>query len=158
MLISRTSSSSTVFTMPSTFQLVVNLLLPAHVHLPSATEISVAKELQKKSIEIHLAQSLTRRAMVKWSTLGHSAVDVNLIAYGPNIEWLRGNHDNTEIGQFIAEQLELDLLAIADKLNDPANEQWLVKSVGRDKVQGGVRPEVKVKKRSHGGCGCMEEH
>jgi alkaline phosphatase len=43
--------------------------------------------------------------MVKWSTLGHSAVDVNLIAYGPNIEWLHGNHDNTEIGQFIAEQL-----------------------------------------------------
>ena len=119
------------------------------MHFPSATEISVAKEL-KESIEIHLARSLTRRAMVKWSTPGHSTVDVNLIAYGPNIESLYGIHDNTEIGQFIAEQLELDLPAIADKLNDPANELWLTKSVGRDKVQGGVRPEVKVKKRSHG--------
>jgi alkaline phosphatase len=126
--------------------------------LPSSTEISVAKELKKKSIEIHLAQSLTRRAMVKWSTLGHSAVDVNLIAYGPNIEWLYGNRDNTEIGQFIAEQLELDLPAVAEKLNNPENEEWLTKSVGRDKVQGGVRPDAKLKKRSHGGCGCMEEH
>lgn len=144
--------------MPSTFQPVVMLPWPANVPLPSATEISVAKELKKSSIEIHLGQSLTRRAMVKWSTLGHSAVDVNLIAYGSNTHWLHGNHDNTEIGQFIAEQLELDLPAIADKLNDLANEEWLVKSVGRDKVQGGVRPDVKLKKRSHGGCGCMEEH
>ena len=125
---------------------------------PSSTEISVAKQLKNSSIDIHLSQSLTRRAMVKWSTLGHSAVDVNLIAYGPNIESLRGNHDNTEIGQFIAEQLELDLPAVADKLNDPKNEEWLTKSVGRDKVEGGVRPDAKLKKRSHGGCGCMDEH
>jgi alkaline phosphatase len=135
------------------------LLLPS-TYMPSrsATEISVAKELKKTSIDIHLAQSLTRRAMVKWSTLGHSSVDVNLIAYGPNIEYLRGNHDNTEIGQFIAEQLNLDLPAIADKLNDPKNEKWLVNDVGRDQVQGGVRPGHPVKKRSHGGCGCMDEH
>lgn len=126
--------------------------------LPSATEISVAKALKSKSIDIHLGQSLTRRAMVKWTTLGHSAVDVNLIAYGPNIEYLRGNHDNTEIGQFISDQLGLDLPAIADKLNDPRNKEWLVNDVGQDKVQGGVRPDHPVRKRSHGGCGCSEEH
>ena len=144
--------------MLSTFQPVVNLLSPTNIPLPSSTELSVAKQLKNSSIDIHLSQSLTRRAMVKWSTLGHSSVDVNLIAYGPNIDVLRGNHDNTEIGQFIAEQLELDLPAIADKLNDPKNEEWLIKSVGRDKVEGGVRPDVKLKKRSHGGCGCMDEH
>jgi len=108
-------------------------------------------------MEVHLAQSLTRRAMVKWSTLGHSAVDVNLIAYGPNTEYIHGNRDNTEIGQFISDQLRLDLPAVADKLNDPKNEQWLVKSVGRDKVEGGVRPDP-LRKRGHGDCGCGEEH
>ncbi|KAI0767625.1 alkaline-phosphatase-like protein [Fomes fomentarius] len=104
----------------------------------NSTEIEVAKQLKSKSIEIHLAQSLTRRAMIKWSTLGHTAVDVNLIAYGPESEKLRGNHDNTEIGLFIADVLKLDLPTVGEKLNDKKNEDWLVNVVGRDKVEDGV--------------------
>jgi alkaline phosphatase len=45
-------------------------------------------------------------------------VDVNIYAYGdPAVEKLRGNHENTEIGQFIKEYLELDLDAITRLLN-----------------------------------------
>lgn len=37
--------------------------------------------------------------MVKWGTLGHTAVDVNLIAYGRDdlTHSLKGNHENVEV-------------------------------------------------------------
>ncbi|KDQ16615.1 hypothetical protein BOTBODRAFT_53735 [Botryobasidium botryosum FD-172 SS1] len=115
----------------------------------NSTEISVAQKYKTSSsnMDIHLGQSLTRRAMVKWSTTGHTAVDVNLIAYGPNTDKLIGNHDNTEIGLFIVNNLKLDLPKVTNLLNNPKNEQWLVEQVGRDKVQGGV----KSRKRHHHG-------
>ncbi|KAJ1301863.1 hypothetical protein OPQ81_009090 [Rhizoctonia solani] len=79
-----------------------------------------------------------RRAMIKWGTGGHTAVDVNLISYGPNIERMAGNRDNTEVGQFITDQLGLDLPSATNLLNDNKNEKWLVEKVGRDKVEKGV--------------------
>lgn len=80
---------------------------------------------------------------------------MNLIGYGLNSHLLAGNRDNTgdfddafylrlcsktffgslEIGQFIAEQLGLDLPAVTERLNDKNNEEWLVNEVGRDKVE-----------------------
>lgn len=43
---------------------------------------------------------------------------MNIYAYGdPATEKLRGNHENTEIGQFIKEYLELDLNAVTRILN-----------------------------------------
>jgi len=45
-------------------------------------------------------------------------VDVNIYASGdPATSKLRGNHENTEIGQFIKEYLELDLDSVTRKLN-----------------------------------------
>lgn len=87
--------------------------------------------------------------------LGHTAVDVNLIAYGPEIEKLRGNHDNTEIGLFIADVLKLDLPTVSEKLNDKKNEDWLVNVVGRDKVEDGVHSKRGLAGR---GCGCGVDH
>ncbi|KAG9099945.1 hypothetical protein FRC06_004686 [Ceratobasidium sp. 370] len=77
--------------------------------------------------------------MSGWASTGHSGLrtDVNLIGYGPNVHLLVGNRDNTEIGQFIAEQLGLDLPAVAKLLNDAKNEDWLINEVGRDKVRDG---------------------
>ncbi|KAG8753217.1 hypothetical protein FRC11_007607, partial [Ceratobasidium sp. 423] len=122
----------------------------------NSTEIAVAKEHKSSTSfnDIHFGQSLTRRAMVKWATLGHTAVDVNLIGYGPNSERMAGNRDNTgtskgpgtstkltlgvEVGQFITDQLGLDLPTVTTLLNDKKNENWLVNKVGRDKVENGV--------------------
>lgn len=42
-----------------------------------------------------------------------------------------------EIGVFVADQLGLDLPAIAKKLNDPKHGKWLKEQVGIDKVQDG---------------------
>ncbi|SCU95258.1 LANO_0E09802g1_1 [Lachancea nothofagi CBS 11611] len=59
---------------------------------------------------------ISTRARVGWTTHGHSAVDVNIYAYANRqktwyniIDHLQGNHENTEIGQFMADYLELDL-------------------------------------------------
>jgi alkaline phosphatase len=41
---------------------------------------------------------------------------VNLYAYGPESDKLRGTHENTDIGDFISEYLGLDLAAITNEL------------------------------------------
>ncbi|KAF8751090.1 Alkaline phosphatase [Rhizoctonia solani] len=107
----------------------------------NSTEIAVAKANKGNTnfIDTHIGQAMGRRAMIKWGTGGHTAVDVNLIGYGPNIERMAGNRDNTEVGQFITDQLGLDLPSATNLLNDKKNEKWLVEKVGRDKVEKGVR-------------------
>lgn len=61
------------------------------------------------------------RAQVGWTTHGHSAVDVNIYAYANRREtWIRildrlqGNHENIEIGKFMAEYLEADLTQVTE--------------------------------------------
>ncbi|CAE6477923.1 unnamed protein product, partial [Rhizoctonia solani] len=94
----------------------------------NSTEIAVAKANKGNTnfVDTHIGQAMGRRAMIKWGTGGHTAVDVNLIGYGPNIERMAGNRDNTEVGQFITDQLGLDLPSATNLLNDKKNEKWLV--------------------------------
>jgi alkaline phosphatase len=62
------------------------------------------------------ADMVSRRAQIGWSTHGHSAVDVNI--YGSaGSEALRGNHENTEIGKFLRDYLDVDVNAITKELN-----------------------------------------
>jgi alkaline phosphatase len=56
-----------------------------------------------------LTQVVGHRAGVGWTTGGHTAVDVNLYAFGPGRESFIGNLDNAEIGRRIAELMGLDL-------------------------------------------------
>ncbi|KAI8587545.1 alkaline phosphatase [Geranomyces variabilis] len=76
-----------------------------------------------------LGTALSRRAGLGWSTHGHSAVDVNLYAYGRNAHELRGNHENTDIGKFIVRQMGLDLEPVTAQLNrDPPNKDLRAQS------------------------------
>ncbi|KAI9320982.1 alkaline-phosphatase-like protein [Dichotomocladium elegans] len=68
-------------------------------------------------LENKLAGMVNRRAMIGFTTHGHSAVDVNLYAYGPGTEALRGSHENTDIGDFIRDYLQLDLDDVTKRLN-----------------------------------------
>jgi len=66
-----------------------------------------------------LADMISRRAQVGWTTHGHSGVDVNIYASSTQDAWpLVGNHENTDIGSFIASYLDLDLQSITQKLLD----------------------------------------
>nr|APX61059.1 alkaline phosphatase [Gigaspora rosea] len=67
--------------------------------------------------EIYMANLTSWRALVGWTTHGHTGVDVNLYAHGKNTNALRGNHENTYIGQFITEYLSLDPDSITLRLN-----------------------------------------
>ncbi|SCU85074.1 LADA_0D05556g1_1 [Lachancea dasiensis] len=64
---------------------------------------------------------VSTRAQIGWTTHGHSAVDVNIYAHSNRqktwyniLESLLGNHENTEIGQFMANYLDLDLDKVTD--------------------------------------------
>lgn len=63
------------------------------------------------------ADIISRRAQVGWSTHGHSAVDVNIYASSPKAaRKLVGNHENTEVGEFIRAYLDVDLEAVTEEL------------------------------------------
>ncbi len=63
-----------------------------------------------------LAEIISRRARVGWTTSGHTAVDVNLYAYGPGKARFVGNFDNTHVGDALAELMGFDLEALTEQL------------------------------------------
>ncbi|KAJ2255788.1 vacuolar alkaline phosphatase [Coemansia sp. RSA 455] len=81
-----------------------------------AEVIAVAKESESIKLRQLLSDAISNRAQIGWATHGHSAVDVNLYAYGKDAHLLRGNKENTDIGQFIVDQLGLDLGKVSGKI------------------------------------------
>ena len=63
-----------------------------------------------------LSEIVSRRAVIGWATNGHTAVDVNLYAFGPGAERFTGNQDNTLVGKKIADLLGFDLDALTETL------------------------------------------
>ncbi|KAK2746714.1 hypothetical protein FQN55_005441 [Onygenales sp. PD_40] len=65
------------------------------------------------------ADMISRRAQIGWSTHGHSGVDVNIYASSPpDALPLLGNHENIEVGAFLADYLDLDLDSVTEQLKD----------------------------------------
>ena len=79
-----------------------------------------AKQVWPPSSHV-FADMISRRAQVGWTSHGHSAVDVNVYASSPVVaKALVGNHENTEVGAFIANYLDLDLEDITEDLRSKA--------------------------------------
>ncbi len=53
-----------------------------------------------------VSEVINKRSFTGWTTYGHTGVDVNLYAYGPGSEALRGHWDNVRVGQLIFEMLD----------------------------------------------------
>jgi alkaline phosphatase len=89
------------------------------VHDASDAEVeSLAKDESEMGNAYTFADIISRRAQNGWSTHGHSAVDVNIYASDPSrASALIGNHENTEVGNFLRDYLDLDLKPVTDKLN-----------------------------------------
>jgi alkaline phosphatase len=67
------------------------------------------------SASYYFADMISRRAQIGWSTHGHSAVDVNI--YGTaGSSALRGNHENTDIGIFLRDYLNVNVNDITEDL------------------------------------------
>ncbi|KAJ2003551.1 vacuolar alkaline phosphatase [Coemansia thaxteri] len=78
--------------------------------------ITAAQETDSTKLRQLLSTAISNRAQIGWATHGHSAVDVNLYAYGKDAHLLRGNHENTDIGKFIVNVLGLDLDSVSSKI------------------------------------------
>jgi len=65
-----------------------------------------------------LANAVNQRALLGWTSGGHTAVDVNLYAFGPGREHLIGNHENTYIVEVIAKIMNFDLDRLTESLRE----------------------------------------
>ncbi|KAI8086207.1 alkaline-phosphatase-like protein [Halteromyces radiatus] len=93
---------------------------------PSKEELDkvMAWKTSGKPLEVlvtYFGDIVSRRALIGWTTWGHTGVDVNLYALGENAQILRGSHENTEIGDFIVNYLGLDLDDITQRLTKGSN-------------------------------------
>ena len=81
------------------------------------------------------ADMVSRRAQVGWTSHGHSAVDVNIYASTPGAaRRLIGNHENTEVGDFLRAYLDVDLEAVTEELREKKSEggTWMGEWVAHD--------------------------
>ncbi|KAF4982648.1 hypothetical protein FZEAL_1755 [Fusarium zealandicum] len=66
---------------------------------------------------------ISLRAHIGWSTHGHTAVDVNIYSSGgPRPEALRGNVENTDVGKFLHNYLDVDVDEITDELKEKTSK------------------------------------
>ncbi|GAA5864061.1 hypothetical protein JCM1840_000690 [Sporobolomyces johnsonii] len=77
-----------------------------------------------------LADAISRRAQVGWSTAGHSGVDVNFYATGYNSTGLTGNVENVDIGEHIAHNMGLNLDVVTIELKQ-ALQSWFSDTLGQ---------------------------
>lgn len=83
-----------------------------------------AEDLRHGDFGFNLAELLSQRVGVAWSTGGHTAVDTTLYAYaaGKMGEQLKadlaGARDNTEIPRYIQKALGISMDAVTDQLRE----------------------------------------
>lgn len=105
-------------------------------------EIEQLKELAKNGEAQKLLYFINNMILVRsqtgWTTLGHSAVDVNIYGYSNSERinsqlvqraphtGLLGNHENTEIGEFMARLTGVDLSQVTELLKGTKHEPGLM--------------------------------
>jgi len=86
------------------------------IHDASDDEITAIKDHKADGASAWvLADVISRRAQVGWTTHGHSGVDVNIYGSTGTCK-LSGNHENTEVGEFLRDYLRVDVDAITKEL------------------------------------------
>ena len=87
------------------------------------TQVDSITKNKEDAIEA-IVQIVGTNAQIGWTTHGHTAVDVNVYAYAKNRyvmdniikSRLVGNHENTDIGLFMADYLDVDLKEVSKEL------------------------------------------
>lgn len=94
---------------------------------------------------VTFSDMISLRAHVGWSTHGHSAVDVNIYSSGgPGTEAIRGNVENTDVGKFLREYLNVDVDDITKELNDKMDIQKLKSLAAVEGPDGHMDVELKT--------------
>lgn len=85
---------------------------------------------------------ISRRSQSGWSTHGHSAADVNIYASDPKAALpLVGNHENTEVGEFLRNYLGVDVKAVTKELRKKDKELKMLDTSGDEVGWMGKIPE-----------------
>lgn len=71
------------------------------------TEPEVQRIMIAAKPDIAINEIVSERALVGWTTNQHTGVDIPLYAFGPNSEWFRGLHQNTDIPKIMAEAMNV---------------------------------------------------
>ena len=78
--------------------------------LHSISNLDLNNEDDLDRARIAMGDIVSKRANINWSAWGHTAVDVNVYAYGPGREQFIGHHTNYRVGQIIGEIMTFDRL------------------------------------------------
>lgn len=104
---------------------VEEVMAPVLEHFTGITDLTDSEVTRLReearspyALNFVLSDIIGRRAIVGWTTRGHTAVDVHLHAFGPGYTRFTGNHDNTYVGATLADLLGLDLDALTATLRD----------------------------------------
>ncbi|KAI8717802.1 Alkaline phosphatase [Fusarium sp. LHS14.1] len=91
----------------------------------SDKEITTIAEHPESALVLFSAL-ISLRAHVGWSTHGHTAVDVNIYSSGgPGTDAIRGNVENTEVGRFLRDYLDVDVDVITEELKEKMDKSLL---------------------------------
>ncbi|EEU39519.1 uncharacterized protein NECHADRAFT_62079 [Fusarium vanettenii 77-13-4] len=91
----------------------------------SDKEITTIAEHPESALVLFSAL-ISLRAHVGWSTHGHTAVDVNIYSSGgPGTDAIRGNVENTEVGKFLRNYLDVDVDVITEELKEKMDKSLL---------------------------------
>ena len=90
--------------------------------------------LERPEIALYsYADMISRRSQTGWSTHGHSAADVNIYTSDPKAALaLVGNHENTEVGDFLCEYLGVDVESVTKELREKGTGLTVTDAEGKD--------------------------
>jgi len=97
------------------------LLLNANINLAADENGYLCNSFaagNRSSLLVAVGNVIANRALVGYSTRGHTGVDVNLWVYGDPVGSLTGNMDNTQVGKAVQDILQLDLNQITQQLSN----------------------------------------
>ncbi|KAF2278926.1 alkaline phosphatase-like protein [Westerdykella ornata] len=111
------------------------------IHDASDEEISNLVDVPDTAL-YQFADMVSRRSQTGWSTHGHSAADVNIYSSDPRVaSALVGNHENTEVGKFLSDYLNVDVDAITKELREKGKELKVQSADGEEVSWMGRLPE-----------------
>lgn len=103
----------------------------------------VSKLLKEPDTALYqYADMISRRSQTGWSTHGHSAADVNIYSSDPKAAIaLVGNHENTEVGDFLRDYLGVDVESVTKELREKGTGLTVTDAEGKQVSWMGEVPE-----------------
>ncbi|PVU97955.1 hypothetical protein BB561_000169 [Smittium simulii] len=99
-------------------QYVTETMIPVHLgtNVTEARASAIIKATNYNECVVGMRDALATDANIFWTSLGHTGVDVNVYAKGKYTDELRGNLENTDIGNWLTKVLQVDVDAVTKSI------------------------------------------